>query len=154
VGYVNASLPVPLILMGTSSDIVIQKGFSRNIPVTINFQGAGTLTFGVSPLTQDQQSSSSPAQLYGSGPSDIGPNPNPQTTTMSVSASWSAASGARYVALTASQNNVAVSTHIRVVVVDASAPVFALGFLSIIFLGSLTIYLRRPKLQAVRKARR
>lgn len=157
VGYVNASLPIPLILIGTSSDVVIQKGFSRNIPLTVNFQGAGTLTFGVSPLTLDQQSSGSPAQLYGSGPSDIGPNPNPQTATMTVSASWSAISGARYVALTATQNNVAVSTHIKVVVVDASAPIAALGFLSIIFLGGLTIYLRRPrkpKIQAVKKTRR
>ncbi len=157
VGYVNASLPIPLILMGTSNDVVIQKGFSRNIPLTVNFQGAGTLNFGVSPLTQDQQSSGSPAQLYGSGPSNIGPNPNPQTATISVSASWSAISGARYVALTATQNNVAVSTHIRVVVVDASTPVVALGFSSIIFLGGLTIYLRRPKkpmIQPVKKTRR
>jgi streptogramin lyase len=157
VGYVNASLPIPLVLTGTSSDFVIQKGFSTNIPVTVNFHGVGTLTFGVSPLTQDQPSSELPAQLYGSGPSDIGPSPNPQTATISLSASWSATSGARYVALTATENNVAVSTHVRVVVVEASAPVVALGLSSVILLGGVTIYLRRPKrlkLPAVKRTRR
>jgi hypothetical protein len=157
VGYVNASLPVPLTLSGPSDDIVIQKGFYRNIPVTVNFQGAQTISFGVSPLTQDQPSSSSPAQLFGSGPSDIGPSNGPQTVTIGVSASWSAISGARYVALTATEGNVAVSVHVRVVVVEASAPFVAVGFSSVIVLGAFAVYLRRPKkskIQPAKKTRR
>jgi streptogramin lyase len=157
VGYVNASLPVPLTLSGPSDDIVIQKGFSRNIPVTVNFQGAQTISFGVSPLTQDQPSSSSPAQLFGSGPSDIGPSNSPQTVTIGVSASWSGISGARYVALTATEGNLAVSIHVRVVVIEASAPFVAVGFSSMIVLGTFAVYWRRPKkpkIQHAKKTRR
>ncbi len=157
VGYVNATLPVPVNLAGPSGDIVIQKGFYRNIPVTVNFQGPQTLSFAVSPLTQDQQSSTSPAQLYGSGPSSIGPSTSPQTATISVSAAWSATSGARYVALTATWNNVAVSIHVRIMVVEASVPVVALGFSFLILLGCPAFYLRRPrkpKLQVSKRIRR
>jgi hypothetical protein len=157
VGYVNASLPVPLVLTGPSGDVIIQKGFYRNIPVTVNFQGTQTLSFGVSPLTQDQASSSSPAQLYGSGPSSIGPSTNLQTATISLSAAWDAATGARYVALTATANDVAVSIHVRVVVVEASVPIVALGFSLLILLGCPVFYFRRPmkpKLQVSKKNRR
>ncbi|OLD13433.1 MAG: hypothetical protein AUI93_00975 [Crenarchaeota archaeon 13_1_40CM_3_52_10] len=157
VGYVNASLPVPVNLAGPSGDIVIQKGFYRNILVTVNFQGPQTLSFAVSPLTQDQQSSTSPAQLYGSGPSSIGPSTSPQTATISVSAAWSATSGARYVALTATWNNVSVSIHVRIMVVEASVPVVALGFSFLILLGCPAFYLRRPrkpKLQVSKRIRR
>ena len=157
VGYVNASLPVPLALTGPSGDIAIQKGTARSISVIVDSQGPQTLSFGVFPLTQDQESSNSPAQLYGSGPSDIGPSNNPQTVIIGISASWSATLGARYVAVTATEGNVVVSIHVRAVVVDASAPIVALGFSSVIVLGSFAIYLRRPKklkIQSVNKTRR
>ena len=157
VGYVNASLPVPLTLAGPAGDVVIQKGSSKSIPASVSFQGRGTVSLGVFPLTQDQPSSNSPAQLDGSGPSDIGPSNSPQTATITVSASWSATPGARYVAITATENNVAVSVHVRVVVVEASAPVVALGFSSAIVLGGFAVYLRRPskvKLKPAKRTRR
>jgi streptogramin lyase len=157
VGYVNASLPIPLVLAGPSGDVTIQKGTTRNISVSIDSQAAQTLSFGVFPLTQDQESSNSPAQLYGSGPSDIGPSNSPQTVTIGISASWSATSGARYVALTATEGNVAVSVHVRAVVVETSVPFVALGFSSSIVLGGFAICLRRPrkpKLQPLKKVRR
>src|SRR2546427_2490216 len=154
VGYVNASLPVPLTLAGPAGDVVIQKGSSKSIPASVSFQGPGTVSLGVFPLTQDQPSSNSPAQLYGSGPSDIGPSNSPQTATITVSASWSAIPGARYVAITATENNVAVSVHVRVVVVEASAPVVALGFSSAIVLGGFAVYLRRPRKSRLQPAKR
>jgi streptogramin lyase len=154
VGYVNASLPVPLTLTGPSDDVAIQKGSSKSISVSISFQGSGTLSLGVFPLTQDQPSSDSPAQLYGSGPSDIGPRNSPQAATMSVSASWSATSGVRYVAITATGDKVAVSVHVRVVVVEASAPFVALGFSSAIVLGGFAVYLRRPRKPRLRPTKR
>jgi len=52
---------------------------------------------------------------------------------------------------------VVVSIHVRAVVVDASAPIVALGFSSVIVLGSFAIYLRRPKklkVQPVKKTRK
>ena len=154
VGYVNASLPVPLTLAGPSGDVAIQKGSSKSISVSISFQGSGTLSIGVFPLTQDQPSSDSPAQLYGSGPSDIGPRNSPQTATVSVSSSWSATSGVRYVAITATGDKVAVSVHVRVVVVEASAPFVALGFSSAIVLGGFAVYLRRPRKPRLRPTKR
>jgi hypothetical protein len=95
--------------------------------------------------------------LYGSGPPDIGPNNNPQPVTIGISAAWSANSGARYVALTATEGNVAVSIHVKVVVVESSVPFVALGLSSSIVLGGFAIYLRRPripKLQRLKKVRR
>jgi streptogramin lyase len=157
VGYVNASLPVPFTLTGPSGDIAIQEGSSKSISVSVSFQGPGTLSLGVFPLTQDQPSSDSPAQLYGSGPSDIEPRNSNQTATISVSASWSATSGGRYVAITATGDKVAVSVHVRVMVVEASAPFVALGFSSAIVLGGFAVYLRRPrkpKLQPMKRTRR
>jgi streptogramin lyase len=157
VGYINGSLPVPLTLTGPSGDVAIQRGTTRNISVIVDSQGPQGLSFGVSPLTQDQESSNSPAQLYGSGPPDIGPNNNPQPVTIDISAAWSAIYGARYVALTATEGNVAVSIHVKVVVVETSVPFVALGFSSSIVLGGFAIYLRRPrkpKLQRLKKVRR
>src|SRR6266568_5301442 len=157
VGYINASLPLPLTLTGPSGEVVIQKGTTMNISVVVDSQGPQTLSFGVSPLTQDQESSNSPAQLYGSGPSDIGPNNNPQAVNIGISAAWSAIDGARYVALTATEGNIAVSIHVKVVVVETSVPLVALGFSSSIVLGGFAIYLRRPrklKLQRLKKVRR
>jgi hypothetical protein len=157
VGYVNASLLVQLNLTGPSGDVAIQKGTTRNLSVIVDSQAPQTLSFGVFPLTQDQEFSNSPAQLYGSGPSDIGLGNSPQTVTIGISASWSATSGARYVALTATEGNVAVSIHVKVVVVETSVPLVALGFSSSIVLGGFAIYLRRPrkpKLQRLKKVRR
>ncbi len=157
VGYINASLPLPLTLTGPSGEVAIQKGTTMNISVVVDSQVAQTLSFGVSPLTQDQESSNSPAQLYGSGPSDIGPNNNPQAVNIGISAAWSAIDGARYVALTATEGNIAVSIHVKVVVVETSVPLVALGFSSSIVLGGFAIYLRRPrklKLQRLKKVRR
>jgi hypothetical protein len=61
------------------------------------------------------------------------------------------------VALTVTEGSVAVSIHVRVVVVEASVPFVALGFSSSIVLGGFAIYLRRPrksKLQHLKKVRR
>jgi len=156
IGYVNASIPVPFSLSNSLADVVVQRGSSVYIPVRVSSQGSVTLSFGVSPSTQDQPLQF-PARVYGSSPSNLTLNNNFQTATFSVSAAWNATLGPRYVALTASDGQVAVSAHVRVVVVEASAPFVALGFSSVIILGGLTLYMRRPrkpKIQSVKKTRR
>src|SRR6266540_2347782 len=156
IGYVNASITVPFSLSNPLADVVVQRGNSVNIPVRVTSQGSVTLSFGVSPSTQDQPLQF-PAQVYGSSPSNVALNNNFQTATFSVSAAWNATLGPRYVALTASDGQVAVSAHVRVVVVEASAPFVALGFSSVITLAGLTFYMRRPKklkIQPVKKTRR
>jgi streptogramin lyase len=156
IGYVNASIPVPFSLSGPSAEVVVQRGSSVNVPVRVSSQGTTTLSFGVSPVTQDQ-SLRFPAQVYGPSPPNLTLNNNSQTVTFGVSAAWNATFGPRYVALTASNGEVTVNVHVRVVVAEASAPIVALGFSSVIVLGGLALYLRRPKkpeFQPVKKTRR
>ncbi len=156
IGYVNASIPVPFSISGPSADVAVQRGSSVNIPVRVSSQDTTALSFGISPVTQDQ-SIQFPAQVYGSAPSSLNLNKNSQTASFSVSVAWNATIGSRYVALTASDGQVAVNALVRVVVVEASAPFVALGFSTIIALGGVTFFLRRPrkpKIELVKKTRR
>ncbi len=156
IGYVNASIPVPFSLSAPSADVVVQRGSSVNVPVRVSSQGTATLSFGVSPVTQDQ-SLQFPAQVYGPSPPNLTLNNNSQTVTFGVSAAWNATLAPRFVALTAYDGQVAVNVPVKVVVVEASAPFVALGFSSVIALGGLTFYVRRPKkpkTQPVKKTRR
>jgi len=156
IGYVNASIPVPFSLSAPSADVVVQRGSSVNVPVRVSSQGTATLSFGVSPVTQDQ-SLQFPAQVYGPSPPNLTLNNNSQTVTFGVSAAWNATLAPRFVALTAYDGQVAVNVPVKVVVVEASAPFVALGFSSVIALGGLTFYVRRPKkpkTQLVKKTRR
>jgi streptogramin lyase len=156
IGYVNASIPVPFSLSGPSADVVVQRGSSVNIPVRVSSQDPTALSFGLSPVTQDQ-SIQFPAQVYGSSPSSLTLSNNAQTVSFSVSVAWNATTQSRYVALTASDDQVAVNAFVKIVVVEASAPFVALGFSTIIALGGVTFYLRRPKkpkIQLVKKTRK
>ena len=156
IGYVNASIPVPFSISAPSTDVAIQRGSSVKIPTRATSQGVAMLSFGISPVTQDQPVQFT-AQIYGSSPSNLTLNNNSQTAGFSVSAAWNATLGPRYVALTASDGQVAVNAHLRIVVVESSAPFVALGFSTMIALGGVTFYLRRPrkpKIQPVKKTRR
>lgn len=143
IGYINASMPVPFSLTGQSTDLVIPRGSSRSVSVQTSL-AEGTLSFWVSALTQDDNGGF-PAQIFGSSSSNLTPSNSPQTVTFSISAAWNATLTPRYVALTAYNGQVAMNVYVRIVVVESSTPYFALGFASTIALGSLVIYLRRPK---------
>lgn len=143
IGYVDASISVPFSLIEHTGDLVIQRGGSRSVSIQTNL-AEGTLSFWVSALTQDDNGGF-PAQIFGSSSSNLTPSNNPQTATFSISAAWNATLTPRYVALTAYDGEVAMNVHVRIVVVEASTPYVALGFASIIALGSLVIYLRRPR---------
>lgn len=156
IGYINASIPVPFHVSVPSADVVVQRGGTVSVLVQASSQLTTTLSFGASPVTQDQPLLS-PAQVYGSSPSNLALNNNSQTVSFSISAAWNAILGPRYVALTASDGKVAVSAHVRVVVVEASVPFVALGFSSVMILGALTFILRKPKkprIGSVKKNRR
>ncbi len=156
IGYVNASIPVPFSVSSPSADVVVQRGSSVNVPVRVSSQGSVTLSFGLSPVTQDQPLQF-PSQVYGPSPASLTLNHDSQTATFSVSAAWNATLTPRFVTLTVYDGQVAVSVPVKVVFVDASAPLVALGFSSVITLGGLTFYLRRPKkpkIQPVKKTRR
>jgi len=144
IGYVNASVPLPFSLTAASGEVVVQRGSYRYVPVLVAPQSFGMLSFGISPVTSDQEFLQTTAQIFGASPPDLEPGTNPQTVTFTISAAWNATLGARYVALTASNGQVAISVHVRVVVVEASIPYLALGFSSVLVLGAFTLYLRRP----------
>jgi hypothetical protein len=156
IGYVNASIPVPLSLSGRSTDLVVQRGSTATVPVQVTSRATTGLSFGISPVTQDQPLQFTP-QVYGASPSSLTLNNNSQAVSFSVSAAWNTTLGPRYVALTAYDGRVAVSAHVRVIVVEASAPYVALGFSSVIVFGGSMLYLRRPrkpKIQPAKKVRR
>jgi streptogramin lyase len=156
IGYVNASLPIGISTSGPASDIVIQRGSTVSIPVQVSSRSSTTLSFGLSPVTQDQ-SSQFPAQVYGTSPSSMTLADNSRTASFRVSAAWNSTLGPRYIAFSANDSRIVVNAHVRVIVVEAGAPFVALGFSTLIALGGFTFYLRRPrkpKVQSVRKSRR
>lgn len=145
IGYVNASLPVPVNISSPSTSVVVQRGFTTKVPVTVSSQSATTISFGVFPVTQDQAATGFPAQIYGSSPADLTINGNSQTVSFGISAAWNATLGPRYVMLTASLGQVNLNSPVLVTVVEASAPVILVAFSSVIALGGLASFLRKPK---------
>ena len=156
IGYVNASVPIPISITGPSADIIVQRGGSANVALQATSQGSAITSFGIEPATQDQ-SVQFPAQIYGSPPSNLTLNGSFQSPGFRISAAWNSTLGPRFVALTAITGLVAVNAHVRVVVVDAATPFVAFGFSTVIILGGLTFFirgLRNPKVKALRKLRR
>src|SRR5207245_1839202 len=79
------------------------------------------------------------------------PGPNnlvwfvPYSTSITIFAAWNATLGQRYVALTAFNSQVSLDVFVRVNVVDSSVSYVTVGFASMIVLGSLAIFVRRPR---------
>jgi len=154
IGYVNATLPASFSLTPPSGDFIVARGSYDDVPVRVDPQGSAKLSFGISPVTSDQEYYQTTAQIFGPSPPDLGPSINPQTITFRISSAWNATLGPRYVALTASNGQIAISVHIKVVIIEASIPYVALGFSTVIFLGGVTLYLRRPRRLNVKKVKR
>ena len=145
IGYINATVPIPFSLVSPPRDVMVSRGGSNTVPLEVIGQNTGTLSFGLSPVTTDQQFFQTTAQIFGSSPPDLQLGTSSQSVSFKISAAWNATLGPRYVALTAYNGQVAVSVYVRVTVVEASIPYITLGFSTIIGLGMLTVYLRRPK---------
>jgi len=148
IGYVNASMPVNMNVNATTPAISVRQGASETIQVKINSQEASPISLGISPSTTDR-----PFFSASSGPSQVMPSQGLSTSTVTISASWNSTLGNRYLALTAFNGKVAVSTYVAVIVVDAPLPYVTLGIALIISLGSLTIYFRRPGQKKLRSGR-
>ncbi len=148
IGYVNASIPVPISLSTLQSSITLQRGSTRSVSVKVNSEGLSNMSFGIEPVTQDQPIQFPPL-IYGTSPSNLTLDTNSQTVGFGLSTAWNATLGSRYVALTASLATtpltVEVSIHILVIVVEASAPYVTLGVSSAIAIGGLVLFLKRPR---------
>ena len=144
IGYVNASVPVPISLGSVLPDIVIQRGGSQRVSVIVSSADQGKFSLNSSAVTQDAPGYY-PPQIYSSSQSDIAPASVPYSTSITIFAAWNATLGQRYVALTAFNSQVSLDVFVRVNVVDSSVSYVTVGFASMIVLGSLAIYVRRPR---------
>ena len=142
IGYVNATVPVPISLGSVLPDIVIQRGGSRQVSVIVSSADQGKFSLNSSAVTQDAPGYY-PPQIYSSSQSDIVPASITYSTSITIFAAWNATLGQRYVALTAFNSQVSLDVFVRVNVVDSSVSYVTVGFASMIVLGSLTIYVRR-----------
>ena len=152
IGYVNASLPVPISIRAGVQPVKVEQGASQAIPASITDQEGGPVYLNVSTNGHDGPFGSPPL-LYGFAvPSQIGPTANAITATFRVSAAWTADPGQRYITLTAYNSNVAVNAFVNVNVTlttipfifRTNAPYISVGFAFSISLGSVGIFLIRP----------
>jgi len=149
VGYVNASLPVPISISAGVQSVKVEQGTSQAIPASITDHAGGPVYLNVSTNGHDGPFGSPPL-LYGFAvPSQIEPTTNPINATYMISAALNADLGERYVTLTAYNSNVAVNAFVTVNVTlttlpfifRTSAPYVSVGFVSSIGVGSLALYL-------------
>jgi hypothetical protein len=144
IGYVNASIPVAISLRSVLSEVVVQRGSSQRVPIIVNSVAQEKFSINSSELTEDAPPFN-PPQIYSSSQSDVISGSNPYSTNIVVYAAWNATLGQRYVALTALNSKGSLSVFVKVNVIDSSIPYVAVGSVSMIILGSLIIFVRRPK---------
>ena len=154
IGYVNASLPVPISISTGVQPVKVEQGTSQAIPASITDHAGGPVYLNVSTNGHDGPFGLPPL-LYGFAiPSQIEPTVNPVTATFRVSAALTADLGERYITLTAYNSNVAVNAFVSVNVTRTtipfifrtSAPFVSVGFALSISLGSVGLFLiRLPK---------
>jgi len=152
IGYVNASMPVPLSINGVLADVVVQRGGYQRVPLIVSSTGPRSFSLNSSATTQDYSGFFTP-QVYSSSQSEIASS-KPYSTSVVVFAAWNATIGSRNVALTAFDGQVNVNTFVRVNVVDSSTPYVTLGFASVMTFGSLVLYARRPRRPQAKPVRR
>jgi streptogramin lyase len=152
IGYVNASIPVPLSINGVLADVVVQRGGYQRVPVIVSSTGPRSFSLNSSATTQDYSGFYTP-QVYSSSQSEISSS-KPYSTSIVVFAAWNATIGPRNVALTAFNGQVNVNAFVRVNVVDSSTPYVTVGFASVITFGNLVLYARRPRKPGAKPVRR
>src|SRR5436853_3078060 len=149
IGYVNASLPVPISISTGVQPVKVEQGASQDILASITVQAGGPVYLNVATNGHDAPFGSA-SLLDGSAvPTISEPTANPVAATFTVSAAWTADPGERYVTLTAYNGNVAVNAFVNVNVTRTtipfifrtSAPYVSLGFASSIGVGSFALYL-------------
>jgi virginiamycin B lyase len=141
IGYVNASLPIPFSI-SAMNNIVLEQGGSRTISAVVQKPPDESVFLNVSANSFDAPPGRLPLLYASSIQGRLGPGSTNVSTVFRISAAWNLGLGERYVALTAYDNNVAVSTFVRVDVVQAKAPYLSTGLASTIAIGTLALYWR------------
>src|SRR2546422_7071130 len=149
IGYVNASLPVPISINAGVEHVKVEQGTSQAIPASISTTASGPIYLNVSANGHDAPFGSPPL-LYGFAvPNQIAPTASAINATYRISAALTADLGERFVTLTAYNSNVAVNAFVTVnttlttlpFIFRTSAPYASVGFASSIGVGSLALYL-------------
>src|SRR5256884_229016 len=152
IGYVNASLPVPISINAGVEHVKVEQGTSQAIPASISSAASGPIYLNVSANGHDAPFGSPPL-LYGFAvPNQIVPTASAINATYRISAALTADLGERFVTLTAYNGNVAVNAFVTVNVTlttipfifRTSAPYISVGFAFSIGQGSIGLFLVRP----------
>ena len=146
IGYVNASIPVSISVSATTSGISVRQGGSEAVQVVTHSQG--TFSLGVSPMTSDDPFFSASTTLL-----QLTPAQGLLASVLTIAAAWNSTLGSRYLALTAFNGEVAVSTYVATAVVDAPLPYVTLVFALAISVGGLATYARRPRGQKLKSGK-
>jgi hypothetical protein len=141
IGYVNASLPIPISITAISG-IELERGGSQIVPAFVQKPAGDSVYLNVSANRNDAPFGLSPL-LYGSPTQgQIGPSGTTVSANFRVSAAWNLRLGERYLALTAYNSNVAVNFLVRVDVFQTQAPYFSAGLASGAVIGAVLLYWR------------
>ena len=146
IGYVNASIPVGIGVSATTSGISVRQGGSEAVQVVTHSQS--TFSLGVSPMMSDDPFFSASTTLL-----QLTPAQGLLASVLTITAAWNSTLGRRYLALTAFNGQIAVSTYVAALVVDAPLPYVTLIFALAISLAALGTYLRRPRRQRLRSGK-
>lgn len=141
IGYVNASLPIPISITAINS-IELERGGSQMIPAFVEKPSSDSVYLNVSANSNDAPFGLSPL-LYGSPiQGQIGPGDTMVSASFRISAAWNLPLGERYLALTVYNSNVAVNFLVRVDVFQTQAPYFSAGLASSAVIGAVLLYWR------------
>lgn len=141
IGYVNASLPIPISITAINS-IELERGGSQVVPAFVQKPPGDSVYLNVSANSHDAPFGLLPL-LYGSpAEGQIGPGDTIVSASFRISAAWNLGLGERYLALTAYNSNVAVDFLVHVDVFQTPAPFFSAGLASGAIIGAVVLYWR------------
>ncbi len=110
IGYVNATIPLPLTI-STGTSVSAFQGERISVPVTVDYQGSGSVSLGVSTTSFDTRYS----QVTGFA-QNLTTTAYPSQTSARFLVGWSTSLQSRYVTVTAQGGQVAVSIPVRLTV--------------------------------------
>ena len=141
IGYVNASLPVPISINAVNS-FELERGGSQLVRASVQKPAGDSVYLNVSANSNDAPFGLSPL-LYGSPTqSQIEPGGTLVSDSFRVSAAWNLGLGERYLALTAYTSNVAVNFFVQVNVFQTQTPYFSTGLAFSAVIGTVLLYWR------------
>jgi len=147
IGYVNASVPVPLFI-AVESQLTVPEGWSKTIPVAVSYAGLQTVSLGVSVSSRDR--AGGVPLITGSYLPEMRLGSSPIIPRLTISAGWGVALGEHFVTVTASDGQVTVSIPVRLTIVGDPLPYPTLGLDVGISLMGLVLYFqyqrKRPRI--------